>query len=119
MNRENDMNITVNGGQLNISRDMSTLYVNQYNSDNNIHSELESIINEIMGDMYTLEKETASQLEDVVDMAKTELTKQTPQQSRLRNCLALLAPIITLANGTPKLLENLHKLQDLISSFIK
>ena len=54
-----------------------------------------------------------------MDIANTELIKPVPQPSRLRNCLTLLGPMFTVANGIPVLIENLHKLQELILQFVK
>lgn len=119
MKEKNNMMITINGGQFNMSKDTSTLNANQYNWDNNINSELESIINAITDNIYELEKEMADQLLDIVEMAKSELIKPTPRPSILRNCIVLLAPMITIINGTPKLVENLNKLSELIKSFLK
>lgn len=38
MKEKNNMMITINGGQFNMSKDTSTLNANQYNWDNNINS---------------------------------------------------------------------------------
>lgn len=118
--KENGVTITMNGGQFNISKDDSTLYVTQYNVDHNSQLfELENIIKTITDNLYLLEKQEADELIDIVDIAKTELIKPVPQPSRLRNCLTLLGPMFTVANGIPVLIENLHKLQELILQFVK
>lgn len=51
-------------------------------------------------------------------MAMEELKKPEPKVSRLRNCLALIAPMFTIANGIPTLANNLQRLQELINSHI-
>lgn len=118
--KENGVTITVNGGQFNISKDDSTLYATQYNVDHNGQLfELENIIKTITDNVYLLEKQKADELIDIVDIAKKELIKPAPQPSRLRNCLTLLGPMFTVANGIPVLIENLHKLQELILQFVK
>lgn len=120
IDKENGLTVTVNGGQFNISKDDSTLYVTQYNVDNNSRLfELENIIKTITDNVYLLEKQKADELIDIVDIIKTELIKPVPQPSRLRNCLTLLGPMFTVANGIPVLIENLHKLQEIILPLIK
>ena len=69
--------------------------------------------------MSGVKKEEADQIIDVVDMAKEELTKSEPKISRLRNCITLIAPMMTIANGVPVLANNLQKLQELIIQYIK
>ena len=120
MDKENGVIFTVNGWQLNISKDDSTLYANQYNTSNNSQQEeLENVIKAIKEDISSLEKQKADELMDIIDMAKTELAKPAPQPSRLRNCVTLLGPMFTVANGIPTLLANLHGFQDLILQIIK
>lgn len=120
MDKDNGVTFTINGGQVNISKGSSTLYANQYNGSNNTQlSELENIIKVITENISSLEKQKADELMDIIDMARTELAKPTPQPSRLRNCVTLLGPMFTIANGVPALLANLHKLQDLLLQFIK
>lgn len=120
MDKDNGVIFTVNGGQLNISKDDSTLYANQYNTSNNSQQEeLENVIKAIKEDISSLEKQKADELMDIIDMAKTELAKPAPQPSRLRNCVTLLGPMFTVANGIPTLLANLHGFQDLILQIIK
>ena len=120
MDKDNGVIFTVNGGQLNISKDDSTLYANQYNTSNNSQQEeLENVIKAIKEDISSLEKQKADELMDIIDMVKTELAKPAPQPSRLRNCVTLLGPMFTVANGIPTLLANLHGFQDLILQIIK
>ena len=45
---------------------------------------------------------------------KEEIDKEKPKKSRLQNCLKLIAPMITIANGIPVLVTNLQKLHDII-----
>lgn len=51
-------------------------------------------------------------------MAKEELMKPDPKVSRLRNCVTLIAPMLTIANGIPTLTSSLQKLVDYIKPFI-
>ncbi len=52
-------------------------------------------------------------------MAKEELVKPEPKVSRLRNCVTLIAPMLTIANGIPALANSLQKLVDYIKPFIR
>lgn len=72
-----------------------------------------------MNNLSGLKEEDAENIRDVVEMAKEELAKPEPKTGRLRNCLSLIAPMITVANGIPTLLDNLQKLMDYITLFIK
>lgn len=65
-----------------------------------------------------MKKEDAENIKDIVDMAKEELAKPEPKVSRLRNCVTLIAPMFTIANGIPSLVSNLQKLIDYIVSYI-
>ena len=49
-----------------------------------------------------------------LELVKEEIDKEKPKKSRLQNCLKLIAPMITIANGIPVLATNLQKLHDII-----
>lgn len=114
------MTINVNGGQVNIANDSSTMNIkqNNYNSGVNV-SELDGIIKGIMENLSGLKEEDADKVVDVVEMAKEELDKPEPKASRLRNCLTLIAPMFTVANGIPTLVGNLQKLVDYITPYVR
>jgi len=115
-----DKNWTFNisgGGQVNVANDKATIYATQNNSVS--VNELDKIIKEIMDNLSGLEKEDAENIKDTVDMAREELVKQEPKVSRLRSCVTLLAPMFTIANGIPTLVNNLQKLVDYIIPFIQ
>lgn len=82
-------------------------------------NELDNIIKGIIENLSDLDKENAENIKDIVEMAKEELGKPKPKVSRLRNCVSLIAPMFTIANGIPVLVENLQKLVDYISLYIK
>lgn len=107
----------VNGGQVSVAKDNATIYATQNNGAT--VSELDSIIRGIIDNLSDLKKEDAEEIKDVVDMAKDELGKPKPKVSRLRNCLTLIAPMFTIANGIPTLAGNLQRLVDYITPFIK
>ena len=106
----------VSGGQVNYASDNSVINVTQQNGES--MDNLVEIIMEIKGNLKGLEKEDAEEIADVVDMAKEELVKERPSISRLKNCVTLIAPMVTVANGIPVLAGNLQKLLDYIMSCI-
>lgn len=118
-NRMEEKNVTYNvhGGQLNISSGNSTIYAIQNNGIST--NELDSIIKGIIDNLSGLNIKKAEEVEDVVDMAKEELGKPEPKLSRLRNCVTLIAPMFTVANGIPALADNLQKLVDYIMPYIQ
>lgn len=110
------MTFNMNGGQFNFAKDNATINATQNNGVN--ASELDSIIKGIMENLSDLKKEDAESIKDVVDMVKDELGKPEPKVSRLRNCLTLIAPMFTIANGIPTLAGNLQRLVDYVTPFI-
>lgn len=110
------INMNMNGGQFNLAKDNATINATQNNGVNG--NELDDIIKGIMENLSGLEKKDADEITDIVEMAKDELIKPEPKVSRLRNCLALIAPMFTIANGIPTLAVNLQRLHDFISLHI-
>lgn len=105
------------GGQFINAKDSATVNATQ---NNGISADgLDGIIKGIMDNLSDLNEEDADSIRDIVDMAKDELEKPEPGVSRLKNCLALIAPMFTIANGIPTLADNLQKLVDYIAPFIK
>ena len=113
----NGMVINMNGGQFNLAKDNATIIATQNNGVNG--KELDDIFRGIMENLSDLEKEDADEIADIVEMAKNELVKPEPKVSRLRNCLTLITPMFTIANGIPTLAANLRKLQEFIMWYIK
>ena len=107
---------TSNGSQVNIAKDNATIHAPLNNGVS--ANELDNIIKEIMNNLSDLKKEDAEEISDIVDMAKEELKKPEPKVSRLKNCLTLIAPMFTIANGIPVLADNLQKLIDYITPYI-
>jgi hypothetical protein len=68
--------------------------------------------------MSGLSKENSEAITDSVEMIQEELVKAEPRVSRLRNCITLIAPMITVANGIPVLTNNLQKLIDFVKPYI-
>ncbi len=111
-------NVTLNisGGQVNFAKDNSIINATQNNGIGG--NELDIIIKAIKENLSGLKQEDADEIIDVVDMAKEELAKPEPKTSRLRNCITLIAPMMTIANGIPVLANNLQKLQEFIMQYI-
>lgn len=102
----------IEGGQINIASGNAKINANQNNDIST--TELDDMIKRIFANLSDLEKRDAEGIKDAVSIAKEELAKTKPEVSRLRNCLTLLAPMMTVANGMPVLAENIQKLQDYI-----
>lgn len=117
MENRNGITFNITGGQVNFSKDSANLNATQNNGISG--NELDVIIKAIKDNLSELKKEEADEIIDVVDMAKDELTKPEPKTSRLRNCITLIAPMMTIANGIPVLANNLQKLYEFIMQYIK
>lgn len=103
-----------NGGQVILAQDNATVHATQ----NNAVNELDIIIKSIMENLSGLKNEDAESIKDAVDMVREELAKPEPKVSRLRSCVTLLAPMLTITNGIPTLASNLQGLIDYITPFI-
>ncbi len=117
MDGRSNMTFNVTGGQINIAKDNGNVNAIQNNGIGN--NELDAIIGEIKNNLSELKKEDAEEIMDIVDMAREELAKPQPKVSRLRNCIALIAPMMTIVNGIPTLSSNLQKFQEFIMNCIK
>lgn len=80
--------------------------------------ELNKIVDSIEKDLDKLNQEQAEDLQDTLSMVVEEFKTGTPRAVRLKKCLTLLAPIMTVSNGIPTLAENLQKLCEYILPFI-
>lgn len=112
----NNVTFNVYGGQVNRASENATISATQNNGVK--ADELEGIIKGIMENLSGLKQEETESIRDIVDMAKEELAKQEPKASRLRSCVTLLAPMFTIANGIPTLVNNLQRLVDYITPYI-
>lgn len=117
MDEQNNMTFNISGGQFNIAKDNGNITAIQNNGIGN--DELDAIIREIQNNLSDLKKEEAEEIMDVMDIAREELAKPQPKISRLRNCITLIAPMMTIANGIPALSSNLQKFQEFIMNCIK
>lgn len=107
----------VEGGQINIANDNAAIYATQNNQF--MPDELENITKNIMSHIDQLDKENKEIIEGAVDMIKEEFARPEPKMNRLRSCVTLIAPMIAVANGIPVLAENLRKLLDYVTPYIR
>lgn len=117
MDAKNNMTFNISGGQVNFAKDNANINAIQSNGAN--ADELDNIIKGIMENIHDLDKENADKILDIVELARDELTRPEPKLSRLKNCLALIAPMFTIANGIPTLEKNLQKFSDFIMGHVK
>lgn len=106
----------ISGGQVNIANGNGVVNATQ-NNERTV-SELDIIIKGINDNISGLSKENAEAITDSVEIIQEELVKAEPRVSRLRNCITLIAPMITVANGIPTLASNLQKLIDFVKQYI-
>lgn len=116
MQNDKDMILNISGGQVNIARDNATINATQYKGITS--DDLENIIKAIKENLRELNGEKAAEIEDILELVETEMSTSEPKKSRLRNCITLIAPMMTIANGFPVLLKNLQSLQDYLMQFI-
>lgn len=107
----------VKRGQVIFASGDSTVNAVLNNNGTNV-DELENIIEGIRNNMSDLRKEDADKIIDIIEMVKEEFAKPEPRAGRLKSCLSLLAPMISIVNGIPTLTSNLQKLQEFISLHI-
>lgn len=112
-----NVTINMNGGQFSYAKDNATINATQNNGVT--MNELDKIFNGILENLSGLKEEDADSVKSVVEMAKGELVKPKPKIGILKNCLTLIAPMVTIANGIPVLASNLQKLADYILPYIK
>lgn len=117
MEEHKSMTFHVHGGQVNLASGNAVINATQNNRLN--PEELDGIVKGILGSLSELDQEKADEITDLVKMAKDELESPEPRKGRLRNCITLIAPMFTIANGIPTLMENLHKLYDFILPYIQ
>ena len=116
MEKEKQITWNIQGGQINIAKDNSTIYATQNNYSNT--EELERIINSIVCNLSDLATENKEAILDAINMAREELAQTKPRASRLRSCVTLLSPMLTIVNGVPTLAKNIHALINFIESYI-
>ena len=117
MSCEDKTVFNINGGQVNIAKYKGIINAVQNNGAS--VDELEDIINGIIDNISDINKEEQETLLDAIDMIKEEFAKGEPKMSRLRSCVTLLAPMVTILNGVPGLAEKIGTLINFITQYIK
>lgn len=103
------------GGQVNYAKDNATINATQnYGLKEN---ELGKIINDIIDNISYFNKEDSETILDTLNMIHDELSKKKPSGSCLRNCVTLLSPMVTIANGIPQIAEKIGAVISYISQY--
>ncbi len=93
--------------QFNLAQDNGVVYATQ-----NIGLEVDEVndlVKSIKDNLSGLSKEDSETVIDAVEMIREEVIRQQPRGRIISNGIKLLAPIISIANGTPILLKNLQE----------
>lgn len=119
MAKKKNVTYNFNGeGQVTNAYDHSTIIVTQNNNGKSVE-QLDTIIKGIKDNLSELKEKDAKKITKILNKTKKELAKSKPQVGRLRKYISLIAPMFTIANGIPVLMENLKKLTDYIQTCIK
>lgn len=106
----------VSGGQVNFASGNAVINATQNNGVD--VAELENIIGKIMDNVSDLGKDEADTIIDAVEMIKEEILKKEPKGKIISNGIKLLAPMISIANGIPALVENIQQFIDFVTPYI-
>lgn len=110
--------ITNNGGQVNISKDTSTL--NAVQNIGTKSDELASLVGEINKILSSsdIPKEEKEIIGDTIETIQSELQNDTPKKGLVRSCIAGLKSAISAIPTAIELSENITKLIEYVSSKI-
>lgn len=113
-----DENVTwnVSGGQVNVASGNAVINATQNNGV--ALAEMETVIQQILDNVSSLEKDDAETIIDSIDMIREELLKPEPKGKIISNGIKLLAPMISIANGVPTLVDNIQKFIDMVTIYI-
>lgn len=115
---KNGMTINVrDNAQFNFAQDNGVVYATQNNGIK--ADDLNNLVKNIMDNLSGLSKEDSETVVDAVEMIQEEVMKPEPKGRIISNGIKLLAPIISIANGTPVLLENLQKFVEYSKTFLR
>ncbi len=106
----------VAGGQVNIANDNAT--VNAIQNNGASADEINKLVAGIIDNLGDIDSDTSETIVDAVNMIKEELMKPAPKRNILSSGIKLLAPIITIVNGTPTLADNIQALITYVSNLI-
>lgn len=116
MSFKDDITINNYGGQFNYAKDDATIISTQ--NCGLKENELSKIINEVIDNVSYFSKEDSETILDTLKMIQEELSRKKPNGSRLRNCVTLLSPMVTIANGIPQVGEKIGTIISYISQYI-
>lgn len=102
--------------QLNLAQDNGVVYATQNNGLK--VDEVNNLVKNIMDNLSSLSKDDSETVKDAIEMIQ-EVMKTKPKEKIISNGIKLLAPIISIANGTPVLLENLQKFVEYAKTFVR
>ncbi len=115
---KNGMTINVrDNAQFNFAQDNGVVYATQNNGIK--AEEVNNLVKKIMDNLSGLSKEDSETVVDAVEMIQEEVMKTEPKGRIISNGIKLLAPIISIANGTPVLLENLQRFVEYAKTFVR
>lgn len=120
MDENNQYNITVSGGQVNISQDNSTLNAIQNNDSGLDASEIQRLIDSIIGAMNT-EKVPDGQIDEIKDTLlciKEELTKKSPQKSIVKMLLTGLQTTSTAMSAIPDVAQKVKAFATYVMQYL-
>lgn len=120
MDEQNQYNITVSGGQVNISQDNSTLNAIQNNDSGLDASEIQRLIDSIIGAMNT-EKVPDGQMDEIKDTLlciKEELTKKSPQKSIVKMLLTGLQTTATAMSAIPDVAQKVEAFATYVMQYL-
>ena len=110
MGLDESMTWNVNGGQVNVANDNSTINATQNNGID--ENELNSIVKSINDNSGGLSGDSRETLLNSVEMIRNEIVKPAPQAVIISNGIKLIASITTITNGFPLLAGCIQKLID-------
>lgn len=115
---EKDKNVTFNisGGQVNVANGHAIINATQNNGIK--VQEIDKIISAIKSNLSGLAAEDAETIIDSVDMIREEINKSEPKGKIIGNGIKLIAPLITILNGTPVLIDNLKNFISIVSQYV-
>ena len=106
----------VSGGQVNVASDNATINAVQNNGSS--VEEVEKLVQAILDNLSGLSQDDMETIRDSVEMIKEEIMKPEPKGKIISNGIKLLAPMITVANGIPMLVNNIQNFIEYVKQFM-
>lgn len=81
--------------------------------------ELINMCDALVNEIHILNEEDRSEFKKLIEQIKEEFgDSQKSKENKLTKCLKLIVPMLTIANGTPTLCENIQNLQSFLMTHI-